>query len=154
MRLSEHFTMAEFTASDTAARMGIDNDVPATLLVAAQDTCELLERIRAKLSQLAGRDIPVQVTSGYRCEALNTAIGSSSTSDHVRARAADFKAPAFGTPFEVCQALVPHVSELGVGQLIHEFGRWIHVSTQRPAKDLNRIITISRRGTELGIQEA
>lgn len=154
MKLSDHFTVDEFTASDTAARRGIDNSLPASLLIAATDTCELLERIRAKLSALAGRDIPVLVTSGYRCEQLNAAVGGASNSDHVRARAADIKAPAFGTPYEVCVALVPHVSELGVGQLIHEFGRWVHVSTQRPAKDLNRIITISQRGTELGIREA
>src|SRR5687768_12909989 len=120
MQLSEHFTMAEFVESDTATRLGIDNSVPATLLVAAKDTCELLERIRARLSAIAGREIPIVVTSGYRCPALNAAVGSNNrTSDHPKAAAADFKAPAFGTPFEICQALVPHVHELGIGQVIH-----------------------------------
>ena len=152
MQLSEHFTMAEFVESDTAIRLGIDNSVPATLLVAAKDTCELLERIRARLVAIAGRDIPVTVTSGYRCPQLNAAVRGSAGSDHLKAMAADFKAPAFGTPFEICQALVPHVHELGIGQVIHEFGRWVHVSTRRPDKDINRIITISGRGTELGIQ--
>jgi len=160
MQLSPHFTAAEFTASDTAARLGIDNSLPARLLVTAQITCQMLERIRAHLGQLAGRDVPIILTSGYRCPDLNAAIGSqnptptSRGSDHVHGMAADFKAPAFGTPFEVCAALAPYVSELGIGQLIHEFGTWVHVSTRMPDKRLNRIITISRRGTEVGIVEA
>jgi zinc D-Ala-D-Ala carboxypeptidase len=154
MNLTPHFTVAEFTDSDTAVRLGIDNSLPATMMVAAQDTCELLERIRDKLSKLAGRDIAMVITSGYRCPDLNAAVGGQPASDHQSGWAVDFRAPAFGSPYEICRALVPHVSELGIGQVIHEFGRWVHVSTRRPSKDLNRIITISRRGTELGIQEA
>lgn len=153
MNLSEHFTMAEFTASDTARRLGIDNSLPATLLIAAKDTCEMLENIRAHLGRLAGRDIPILLTSGFRCAALNAAIGSGPGSDHPKARAADFRAPAFGTPYEVARALAPHVSDLGIGQLIHEYGSWVHVSTRWPDKALNRIITISRAGTAVGIAE-
>lgn len=154
MNLTPHFTVSEFTASDTAARLGIDNSLPATMLVAARETCELLERIRAFLGGAKAREVPLVVTSGYRCPALNRAIGSAPTSDHVLSLAADFKAPAFGSAFEVAQALAPHVSELGIGQLIHEFGSWVHVSTRQPARPVNRIITITRRGTEVGILEA
>lgn len=148
MNLTQHFTAAEFTDSDTATRHGIDNSLPETLLADAVATCEMLERIRELL------DAPVIVTSGYRCPDLNAAIGSGRTSDHVKAMAADFKAPAFGTPKEVCEALLPNLDELGIGQLIHEFGRWVHVSTRRPDKAVNRVITITARGTEPGIQEA
>lgn len=147
MNLSPHFTVEEFTASDTAARRGIDNALPEHMLAAAQDTCDVLERIRALLG------VPVIVTSGYRCPQLNEAIGSSRASDHVKAMAADIKAPAFGSAYEVAHALVPHLDELGVGQVIHEFGAWVHVSTRRQDKPVNRVITISQRGTEAGIQE-
>lgn len=153
MQLSPHFTMAEFANSDTAVRMGIDNTVPANLLMAAKDTCDMLERIRAFLTARAGREIPIQITSGYRCRDLNVAVGGQPTSDHVRAQAIDFKAPAFGTPYQVCRAIGAQVSELGIGQVIHEYGRWVHVSTRRPDKEINRLITITARGTQAGIQE-
>ena len=152
MNLTKHFTLAEFTASDTATRRGIDNSLPDALRPAAVQTCELMERIRSALSRLAGRDIPIVVTSGYRSAVLNAAIGSGPGSDHPRAMAVDFKAPAFGTPFQVASALAPLVSELDIGQLIHEFGSWVHVSSRRPTKDVNRIITISARGTEVGVR--
>lgn len=152
MKLTPHFTLEEFTASETATRRGIDNSLPPALRQTAVDTCEMMERIRTQLERLAGREIPIVVTSGYRSPALNTAIGSAPGSDHPRAMAVDFKAPAFGTPFEVATALTPLVSEIGIGQLIHEFGTWVHVSTRRPAKDVNRIITISARGTVAGVQ--
>lgn len=152
MNLTEHFTEAEFTASETAARRGIDNRLPGGLRPTAVLTCEMMERIRAELSSNAGREISIVVTSGYRAPALNDAIGSSSGSDHPRALAVDFKAPAFGTPYQVAMALLSKVDELGIGQLIHEFGAWVHVSTRRPANPVNRIITISKRGTEVGIR--
>lgn len=151
--LSPHFSIEEFTASDTAVRLSIDNTIPASLLVAAQETAQLLERIRDELSRQAGQPVPILVSSGYRCLPLNRALLSDDSSDHVIAAAADFKAPAFGTPYQVSLALSGLVDELGIGQLIHEFGRWIHVSTRRPGKQINRVITISKRGTEVGIQE-
>jgi zinc D-Ala-D-Ala carboxypeptidase len=154
MNLSPHFTLAEFTESDTAARLKIDNSLPAVLLDQARGTAAMLERIRATLGALAGHDVPIIVTSCYRCPALNKAIGSSAFSDHPRALAVDFKAPAFGTPYAVCKALVSHVDQLGIGQLIHEFGRWVHVSSRRAAKPANRVITITAAGTRLGIQQA
>ena len=154
MRLSTHFTLEEFTASDTAARLGIDNDLPAELYPAAKATAEMLEAIRAHLSSAcAPRSIPVVITSGYRCPALNTAIGSKPTSDHVQARAADIKAPMFGSPYELACALTPFVSALGIGQLIYEFDSWVHVSTRVPDKIINRVITINKRGTFPGIVE-
>lgn len=154
MNLTEHFTLAEFTASEVASRRDIDNSLPATMLPEAQRTCELLERIRGALTRLQGRVVPLIITSGYRCPAVNEAVGSAATSDHLRGMAADFRAPAFGTPYQVAQALAPLVGELEIGQLIHEFGSWVHVSTRRTERPVNRIITISRRGTEAGILEA
>lgn len=154
MQLSPHFTVAEFTASDTALRLGIDNSLPATLLLEAQRTCEMLERIRERLARVLREEVPIVVTSGYRCLALNRAIGSADSSDHVRGMAVDFKAARFGTALQVAQLLAPSVNDLGIGQLIHEFGSWVHVSTRHPDKQINRIITISRRGTEVGIVEA
>jgi zinc D-Ala-D-Ala carboxypeptidase len=152
----EHFTLAEFVASDTAKARGIDNTLPEALEPAAWSTLALLEKIRAELSRQAGRDVPIAISSGYRCLALNVAVGSGPTSDHLKACAADITAPSFGTPLQICKALAPLVSTLGIGQLIYERPRgvakaWVHVSTRMPAKAVNRIITITERDTIVGV---
>lgn len=154
--LSPHFSVAEFCHSDTAARLRIDNDLPAELLANARATAQMLERIRQHLTYLAKREVPVLITSGYRCLTLNQRIGSSSTSDHVKACAADIKAPAFGTPLQICRAIEPAREQLGIGQLIHEFGTpqgggWVHVSTRAPANSINAVLTIDEAGTRPGL---
>lgn len=156
MQLTEHFTLDELIRSTVAAARGIDNTPPPELLPRLVRVAEMLERIRATLNA------PITVTSGYRCEELNQAVGSRSTSDHPQGHAADFVAPAFGTPAEVARLLAPLVSVLGIGQLILEevTGRdgkkrqWVHVSTHEPEKPINRIITVTDAGTVAGIVSA
>lgn len=150
MNLSPHLTLEEFTDSDTATRLGINNDLPLELVEEGRRTAELLERIRAYLSEQAAKPIPIQVSSGYRCPALNTAIGSGPSSDHPKAMALDFKAPAFGTPLDICQALAPVVEQLGIGQIIFEH-TWVHVSTRAPSDPVNAILTLQGKGYVTGI---
>lgn len=157
MQLSEHFSLSEFCRSDTATRHGIVNHLPAELLPAARAHCMMLERIRAHLSKLAGRDVPMSLTSGYRCLPLNRKLGSRDDSHHTIAEASDWEAPKFGTPTEVCEALVPMVNQLGIGQLINEYpdrDGWVHTSSRQPIKLINRIITVTARGTTVGIMRA
>lgn len=152
--MTPHFTLAEFEVSQAAARLRIANRVPEVLLPNARATLEMLERIRAALSAHAGRPVPIIISSGYRAPNVNAAVGGSANSDHITASAADWTAPAFGSPYAVASFLAPHVGELGIGQVIHEFGAWVHTSTRVPAKALNRIITISHAGIVAGIVEA
>ncbi|MFM2053908.1 MAG: hypothetical protein RL456_1945 [Pseudomonadota bacterium] len=154
MQLTDHFTLDEFTRSDTALRLGIDNTPPAAVIEQLRLTAEMLERVRTFLGARAGFPVPIHISSGYRCQALNRAVNSADTSDHVKGLAVDWTAPKFGTPLEVCRALAPAVDELGVGQLIHEYGRWIHTGVPSPARAVNRVITISSAGTVPGIQAA
>ena len=143
--MTPHFSLSEFTASDTAVRLGIDNDLPIELRENALKTLEMMERIRYHI------DAPISITSGYRCEALNKAVGSKPGSDHTLAFAVDFKAPKAGTPFQIAASLAPVIKIIGIGQLILEFGTWVHVSTRIPDKVINRIITIDKTGTRAGI---
>lgn len=150
MRLSAHFTLAELTASTTATRLQMDNTPPAELLPRLILVAEMLERIRTQLQA------PITVTSGYRCAQLNRAIGGVSSSDHTQGHAADIVAPGYGTPYQIAKALAPQVSVLGIGQLILEgIGgkQWVHVSTRVPEKTVNRVITITGQGVQVGIQE-
>jgi hypothetical protein len=143
--MTPHFSLEEFTASDTAARLGIDNRLPDELRDAAKRTLEMMELIRFHI------DAPITITSGYRCEALNRAVGSKSGSDHTLAFACDFKAPKAGTPFQIAASLAPVIKIVGIGQLILEFDTWVHVSTRIPDKIMNRVITIDKNGTRAGI---
>jgi len=150
MNLSPNFTLAELTITEVRA----DNTCPPELIPELTRTAYMLEGIRSYLSQRAGYQVPVIVNSAWRSPVVNTAIGGAKDSDHMRAMAADIRAPAYGPPQLVCEALAPMVSELGIGQLIHEFGRWIHVSSRAPAQAHNRIITIDRLGARVGILPA
>lgn len=154
--LTQHFSLEEFTASEKATRRGIDNRLPDELVNEARMTCQMLERIRDYLKHLSGREIPIWLTSGYRCLELNRAVGSSDDSHHVLAGCADWRAPAFGSPTRICQALVSQVDRLGIGQLINEFpdrNGWVHTSRLPVSKVVNRVITITGRGTSPGILE-
>ena len=119
MNLSPHFTLAELTYSDTAERLGINNRPGEFGQDNLRRLADKLEQVRSILSA------PIIVTSGYRCAQLNRQIGSGSTSAHIRGLAADFRAPAFGTPREVAEVLALHADELDFNQLIYE-GTWVH----------------------------
>ena len=54
-KLSRNFAWHEVTASGEAARRGIDNDLPIELRENAYRTAEMLERIRAALSEELGK---------------------------------------------------------------------------------------------------
>ncbi len=130
--ISLHFTLDELTASQMAARTGIDNTPPADVLENLRRTAMALEHVRSILG------FPVMVSSGYRCPQLNAAIGGSKRSAHLRGLAADFTVPAYGSPHKIARVLA--ASELPFDQLIHEYGRWVHLGLadegQRPRRQL------------------
>lgn len=130
MKLSDHFTLAELTASETAARLGIPNepDGQAMLNIHAY-LAPGLERVRALLGK------PMIVTSGYRSPALNARIpGSSNTSAHTRGYAADFISPGFGSPWDICNRIV--MSDITFDQVIYEYASWVHISFDPRARRL------------------
>ena len=148
MKLSPHFTLEELTRSAKAQALGIDNTPPPELLPRLVLVADMLERIRST------HNVPVIVSSGYRCPELNQAVGSCTSSDHPQGHAADFIAPGFGTATEVARLLAPLVSVLGIGQIILEGVKgkqWVHVSTHQPERAINRVITITDAGTVPGI---
>jgi zinc D-Ala-D-Ala carboxypeptidase len=122
MQLTTHFSLEELTRSQYAARNGINNvptdpQVLANLRVLAEGA----ERVRAILS------VPVDVSSGYRCAAVNKAEGGAPTSQHLKGQAIDFYAPDYGTPLQICHAIVYDSAHIQFDQLIME-GTWVHCS--------------------------
>ena len=143
-KLSENFTLEELTASQTAARRGINNTPTGAVLAALTNTAKQMESVRALLNA------PIHVSSGYRSLALNKAIGGSSTSAHCRGEAVDFTAPSFGTPREVARAIAS--SGIEFDQLIFE-GAWVHISftDRRPMRKQKLTATFSGKGTTYGV---
>lgn len=120
MQLSQHFTLAEFTASNTARRKGIPNNPPPAILDQLILTADRMEGVRSLLG-----DRPIQILSVYRSPAVNRAVGGSASSAHMTGHAVDFVCPAFGTPGQVASRLSKTL--IGFDQLIEEFGGWVHV---------------------------
>lgn len=149
MRLTANFSLEELTRSTTAQRLRLDNTPPPGFLPQLQATAEMLQRIREHLQR------PVIVTSAYRGPEVNKAVGGVTSSDHTRGQAADIVVPSFGTPYQVAKALAPHIDALGIGAIILEGVKgkqWVHVSTRVPDKVVNRVITITDAGAQVGIQ--
>lgn len=122
MNLSRHFTFREATFSETADRHGIDNtQVSADVLAAAKQTAEHMEIVRTLLGA------PIRISSWIRCPALNAALKSKSTSQHLLGEAVDFTCDTFGTPLEICTFLLGAQTRVRWHQLILEHS-WIHIS--------------------------
>lgn len=121
VQLTPNFTLAELIDSDQATRLGIDNTPNSpTAMANLYKVAQLLEAIR----KLCGNK-PVIVSSGYRSPRVNAMVGGSSSSEHMTGAAADFRIPGFGTPLQICKAIV--AAKIPFGQLIWE-GSWVHIS--------------------------
>ncbi len=139
MKLTEHFTLEELTASETAERNGWDNTPNEQELANLVRLAEFLEQVK---EVLAGK--PIMISSGLRTKKVNDAVGSKDTSQHRIGCAADFKVPGM-TPDEVVKAIV--ASGIGYDQVIREFDRWTHIS-------IPNSINFSPRGQALIIDKA
>ena len=144
--LSPHFTLAEFTDSQTAARKGLNN-VPAAGSQERKNltrTAEVMEQVRTILG-----DKPILVSSGYRSPQVNAAVGGSKSSAHMSGLAVDFSCPGFGSPKQICRKLEPHMKTLGIDQLIHEYDSWVHLGLSASAPRA-MALTIDNKGTRSG----
>lgn len=143
--LSDHFTLGEFLASQTAARYGIDNTPTPEVFANLKKTAYLMEQVRALLGG------PIFVSSGYRSPDVNHAIGGSSTSAHMFGQACDFTCPSAGSPLDICRKI--EESDLQYDQLIREFdafgGGWVHIAWRDNPR--RQALTIDASGTRTGI---
>lgn len=84
-RISKNFTWAEFTKSDTAKKLHINNAI--TSWEVRDNIKALVEDVLQPLRDAWGG--PLFINSGYRCLELNKAVGGVPTSQHVLGQAAD-----------------------------------------------------------------
>lgn len=116
----KHFTLHELTRSETALRLNIDN-IPTT------DAINNLQHLAETVLDPAREhlNLPIRVTSGYRCAELNRAVGGVPNSFHVTGRAADITTGDRKNN----RKLYGILSSLPHKELIWENGgEWIHVA--------------------------
>ena len=122
MRLTAHFTLAEFTRSESAKRHGVSNEPTPEHLENIKVLCEkVLEPIRAKFG-------PINISSGYRSKTLNHYIGGTLKSQHLEGKAADIDMDGMGSVSN--KEIFEYIKHnLEFDQLINEFNYgWVHVS--------------------------
>lgn len=115
--LSPHFALEELIAT---LHRQYDNHPPSTVRAVLAQTAMQMETVRHLLG-----DHPLSISSGYRCPALNRAVGGAVNSAHLAGHAVDFNCYRFGPPLKVCRAIA--ASDLPFDQLIEE-GSWTHIS--------------------------
>jgi len=136
----KYFNLNEFTFSQTAARYDIDNTPPDAIVKNLNRLCDLILDPLRKLI-----DKPIQITSGYRCIALNRMVGSKDTSHHTFGLAADIKC-SIGVD-ELMEIIVN--SDLPYEQVIKEFDSWVHVSVSTNDKPKRQALIIDKKGTRV-----
>ena len=118
----KYFSFQEMERSDTAVRYAIDNSIPENL---KNNVARLVDNVLDPLREAWGR--PLTVSSGYRCPALNRAVGGSATSHHMDGMAADITTGNNADNRRLFQLII----NLGLPftQLIDERDfSWVHVS--------------------------
>ena len=79
-----HFTMEELYASATATAKGINNKPSVQQMINLVYLCAyVLEPLRVAMNE------PIKIGSGFRCQALNKAVGGVYNSQHMKGQAAD-----------------------------------------------------------------
>lgn len=144
--LSPHFSLAELTKSSTASRLNIDNtpdnaQIEALKLVALN----ILEPVRERYGAFTPN-------SGFRCQELNSAIGSNANSQHTRGEAVDFELVGVDNYNLACWCQ----DNLKFDQLILEcydgspHSGWVHIS-YIGNKNRGQVLTISSKGIFEGL---
>lgn len=133
----KYFTVKELCQSATAAAKGIDNTPPISATARLINLIsDILDPVREKWGK------PIRVTSGYRCPALNKAVGGTPNSQHLRGEAADITTGSKKdnqTLYELIKS-----SGLDFDQLIDEKDfTWLHISYTKTRKNRRNAFKIA-----------
>ena len=137
------FNLQEYTKSQTAFRLGIDN----SLYPLTSESKKIIMNLRALHRRIVvpcvkvfGRSYRLSVNSGYRCLELNRALKSKDTSQHITGQAVDFE--FWGLKNSILYNFIQ--DNLDYDQLIYEGYKksknkvnpgWIHCSYISPTKN-------------------
>ena len=136
--ISKHISYKEGVYSNTAIRVGINNDPNDEQLENMELIAnEVFEPLRVWVGG------PIKINSFFRSPELNTAIGGSGKSQHCKGQAIDID-DTFG---KATNAEMYHwiKENLDFDQMIWEFGddenpNWVHISYVSPRENRNRCL--------------
>lgn len=129
MKISKNFNLHEFTKSDTADKLGIDN---TNLSLREKNNIQMLvDNILQPLRDEI--NCAIKINSGYRCNSLNIAVGGAVNSQHKLGLASDIKCTCL-PPFELAKVIIR--MDLPFDQLIL-YPTFVHVSySYKPRKQI------------------
>jgi hypothetical protein len=153
MELSKNLALSEVTRSETAKRKGISN-MPTPEHI--ENFKKLAVNVFQPIRDHFGRAI--RISSGYRSEALNKAIGGAGktvngkyipSSQHCTGEAIDIDMD--GTEVTNKQVFDYIKANLNFDQLIWEFGTdtnpdWVHVSYESTGKQRKQVLKAIKKG--------
>lgn len=139
-KITKNFTYDELIYSATAKRLGLDN-TPTP-----EEKEKLIKLAKTILQPIRDRwGSAIVVTSGFRSEAVNKAVGGVKNSQHRLGEAADLKVGSKAQNkalFNLIYKMVKN-GDIKVGQLIDEYGyNWVHISLPREGKTNNQVLHI------------
>ncbi len=146
-KLSKNFWLSEFTRSDTAIRLDIDNWPDDQQVV--DNLTKVVYNIVQPVRDHFGKSF--SPNSGYRCLTLNRALKSKDTSQHVTGQAVDIEVPGISN-YDLAVWIKDNCE---FDQLLLEFyypgkptSGWVHISFVENRK---QILTINKTGTHGGL---
>lgn len=131
-RLSEHFSLEEFTYSRIAVENGLDNTPPAS---ACQSVHYLVTQLLEPLRNLYGK--PIAVLSGYRKDAVNRLAGGVANSQHTKGEAADCYIP------EGPETLLALLQRSGLAfdqAIVYKSKRFLHLSLKSSGRNRMQVL--------------
>jgi len=139
MLLSKNLSLREATKSVTAIRKGIDNEPSIEVI----DNLQSIARYVFQPLRDFFR-VPIGISSGYRSDELNDAIGGSRRSQHITGQALDIDADIYGKVSN--RQIFDYIKDnLEFDQLIWEFGddnnpAWVHVSYKKDSENRMEVL--------------
>lgn len=127
-KFSEYFTLEEFLTSSTARQKSIENVPSWEVVQRLRSLAQLLDWLRQDWGS------GIRVTSGFRCEKLNKAVGGVANSAHKYGYAADIQ-PVNGKMKEFKKFVVEWAKDKLFDEIILEHSKkteWIHIQQFSP----------------------
>lgn len=123
MKITDNFSLEEFTRSEYATRNNIENkpdeDQIYNIVSLCKNTLQPLRNIVKKI---------VHISSGFRCELLNKKIKGAKNSQHTKGEAADIWVVGMST-IDIMKTVIEN--RIPFDQMINEFNEWVHISFNR-----------------------
>lgn len=119
-KLTANFSLNEALRSTKATQLGIPNTPSVEELATIHRTAIKMEEVRKILGA------PIIVSSWFRNDKVNKAVGGVPNSQHRTGEAVDFSCKGM-SPYKICQKLLEYKGELRYDQLILE-PSWVHIS--------------------------